>query len=75
MADNSSDKVSYTELELQRCFEIIQGNKKVPQAKCLGCFKIRAKNTTRQSEHVNKCIKAQALMDPETATGKKQKLL
>jgi hypothetical protein len=29
MTDNSSDKVSYTELELQRCFEIIQGNKKV----------------------------------------------
>lgn len=29
MAGNSSEKVSYTELELQRCFEIIQGNKKV----------------------------------------------
>ena len=29
MAEHSSGKVSYTELELQRCFEIIQGDKKV----------------------------------------------
>jgi hypothetical protein len=47
----------------------------VPQAQCLGCLKTRAKNTTRQSEHVNKCTKAQALMDPKTAAEKKQKLL
>jgi hypothetical protein len=29
MASQSSGKASYTELELQRCFEIIQGDKKV----------------------------------------------
>jgi hypothetical protein len=29
MAEHSSGKVSYTELELQKCFEIIQGDRKV----------------------------------------------
>jgi hypothetical protein len=30
MAENSAEKIHYTEIELQKCFEIIQGNKKVP---------------------------------------------
>lgn len=38
-------------------------------------MKIRVKNTTRQSDHVNECAEAQALIHPETTAGKKQKLL
>lgn len=30
MAENSAETIHYTEIELQKCFEIIQGNKKVP---------------------------------------------
>ncbi|THC87046.1 hypothetical protein EYZ11_013508 [Aspergillus tanneri] len=63
MAEDSPDKIHYTEIELQKCFEVVRGSTKVtvhPRPHC---------------EHVKKCSSAQALMDPENTPGKRQKPL